>query len=36
MASWLKRLGLVGLAFFTLKGLMWLIAGAVILNLVSP
>jgi len=35
MPSWFKRIGLVGLAFFTLKGLMWLIAGACIMALAT-
>jgi hypothetical protein len=29
----LKRIGLVGLVFFTVKGLVWLLAGAVMVAL---
>ena len=31
MRQWLKRIGLAGLLFFTLKGLLWLVAGAVMM-----
>lgn len=33
MNKWFQKIGLVGLAFFTLKGMLWLVAGAVMLAL---
>lgn len=33
MHRWFQKIGLVGLVFFTLKGLAWLVAGAVMMAL---